>query len=158
MKFGTTNTFTTGSFGGRISFDIPEGTRLVWGAKDCDGQPFPHWTLPEHIARELSGNTHDAAHRFVTVHSDHVTPDPEGGTYGLLVKYRPYRCDCCGTVHDIQTNHTGPTRSLCPNCSWRSGYDSAGNHYRADTQKNRPHVYAGQPATDEERNPYAKPA
>ena len=156
MKFGTTNKHTTGHFTLRDSFDIPEGTRVVYGAPDCDGQPFPHWTLPEHVARDLSGDSHDAAHRFVTVHADHVTPDPETATYGLFVRYRPYRCDCCGHVHDIQTNHTGRVASHCPNCSWRYGRDSTGRGYRADTEKQRPHVYAGGPVTPDEVNPHAK--
>lgn len=155
MKPGTTNKHTTGHFSLRDSFDIPEGTRVVYGAKDCDGQLFPHWVLPEHVARELSGNSHDAAHRFVTVHADHVTPDPEP-VYGLLVRYRPYRCDCCGDVHDMQTNHTGPFSGHCPNCSWRYATDSQGRGYRADTQKARPHFYAGGPVAEAEHNPHAK--
>lgn len=64
-------------------------------------------------------------------------------TYGLPMSYRPYRCDCCGDVHDVQTNHTGPCYPQCPACSWRSAYDSNGNYYRADIGKNRPHYYAG---------------
>lgn len=73
MKHGITNKFTTGHFTLRDSFDIPQGTPVVYGERDCDGNHFPHWTLPESVARELSGNSHDSQYRFVTVHLDHVT-------------------------------------------------------------------------------------
>lgn len=63
--------------------------------------------------------------------------------YGLKVQYRPYKCDVCGDSHPLQTNHTGPCWPPCPNCSWRSGYDSEGTHYRADTGKQRPHYFDG---------------
>lgn len=72
---GKTNKLTTGHFNLRDSFDIPEGTQVEFGAADCDGNPFQFWTLTETAARELSGNVHDSAHRFVVVHSDNVTPD-----------------------------------------------------------------------------------
>lgn len=159
MKRGTTNKPTTGNFGevrGAV-FDIPEGTRVVYGAPDCDGNPFPHWTLPEHTARALSGNEHDSRHRFVSIHADHVTPDADGpGEYGLFVAWRPYRCDCCGALNEVSTNHTGPVRHSCPKCSWRMGRDSDGRLYRADIGKERPHYYAGQPPCDHERNPHAR--
>lgn len=74
MKHGFTNKHTTGHFSLRDSFDIPEGTPVVYGAPDCDGKPFPHWVLTEETAHNLSGNSHDAKHRFVSIHPDHVTP------------------------------------------------------------------------------------
>lgn len=77
MQRGITNKFTTGHFSLRDSFDIPQGTQVVYGAKDCNGQPFLNWTLPENVARDLSGNSHDSAHRFVVVHADHVTVSEE---------------------------------------------------------------------------------
>lgn len=73
MKHGVTNKFTTGNFG-RQSFDIPKGTHVVYGASDCDGDPFNEWTLPAKVAGDLSGNKHDAACRFVVVHPDNVVP------------------------------------------------------------------------------------
>lgn len=73
MKRGVTNKFTTGHFSLRESFDIPEGTPVVFGARDCDGKPFLHWVLSEQTALELSGNAHDSKYRFVSVHPDHVT-------------------------------------------------------------------------------------
>jgi hypothetical protein len=73
MRYGVTNKHTTGHFSLRDSFDIPKGTRVVFGALDCGGVPFEGWTLPEKVARDLSGNEHDAAHRFVVVHPDNVT-------------------------------------------------------------------------------------
>lgn len=76
--------------------------------------------------------------------------------YGLMAKWRPYKCDCCGNVRKISTNHTGPCWPTCPNCSWRSAYDSDGNHYRADTQKNRPQFYVGAAPTNDEINPHAR--
>ncbi len=75
--------------------------------------------------------------------------------YGLMVRYRPYRCDCCNHVHDIQTNHTGTCFSTCPKCSWHSAFDSKGNYYRADIGKDRPHYYIGKAPTAEEYNPHA---
>lgn len=74
--------------------------------------------------------------------------------YGLKVRYRSYKCDCCGHGHDIQTNHTGALNIYCPNCSWKSAYDSKGNHYRADTQKARPHEYIGEVPRLDEYNPH----
>jgi hypothetical protein len=66
---------TTGQFCGPITkFDIPEGTRVVHNATDCDGNLFPHWVLPVGVARELSGNDHDSAHRFVIIPDDNVQP------------------------------------------------------------------------------------
>jgi len=72
MKTSVTNKFTTGSFCLRSSFDIPEGTPVVFGERDCDGQVFPHWVLTMEAAKALSGNEHDSARRFVVVHEDHV--------------------------------------------------------------------------------------
>lgn len=77
MRHGITNKFTTGHFNLRDSFDIPQGTPATWGLPDCDGNPFPHWALSEKTARDLSGNSHDSAHRFVTIHPDHVTENKE---------------------------------------------------------------------------------
>jgi len=74
MKYGKTNKYLVFDFGfvrGPM-YQMPPGTPVVYGQKDCDGDPFPHWTLPEHIARELSGNGHDSKHRFVVVHPDHI--------------------------------------------------------------------------------------
>ena len=73
MRRGVTNKYTTGHFTLRDSFDIPEGTPVVWGEPDCKGELFPHWTLPGDVALKLSGNSHDSRHRFVVVHPDHVT-------------------------------------------------------------------------------------
>ena len=75
MRHGKTNKFTTGFFELRDNFEIPEGTPVVYGAKDCDGKPFPHWVLAEETAARLSGNSHDSKYRFVCVHPDHVTPE-----------------------------------------------------------------------------------
>ena len=75
MKTGVTRKPLIGSFGFRDSFDIPAGTRVVFGARDCDGNPFQKWTLPESVARDLSGNAHDSAYRFVIVESCYVRPD-----------------------------------------------------------------------------------
>ena len=61
----------------------------------------------------------------------------------LKIEYRSYRCDVCNHVHKISTNHIGVCFPPCPNCSWRSGYDSKGNHYRADVGKMRPHYFVG---------------
>lgn len=75
MRHGKTNAATLGSFGLPDSFNIPEGTPVVWGAPDCDRNPFPHWTLSEETARRLSGNSHDSAHRFVVVAPVKVTEE-----------------------------------------------------------------------------------
>ena len=42
-----------------------------------------------------------------------------------------------------KTNHTDSYYPYCTNCSWRSGVDSNGNHYRADIHKYRPQFYIG---------------
>lgn len=74
MRHGKTNKYTTGNFNLRDdSFDIPEGTPVVYGAPDCDGKPFPQWVLSEETARDLSGNSHDSRHRFIVVHPENVT-------------------------------------------------------------------------------------
>jgi len=75
MKTGKTRVELAGSFGFRDAFTIPAGTIVQYGARDCDGKPFNKWTLPECVARELSGNAHDAAHRFVIVESCYVECD-----------------------------------------------------------------------------------
>jgi hypothetical protein len=72
METGYTNKHTTGHFSLRDSFDIPEGTKVIYGVKDCYGELFPHWVLEVETAIELSGNEHDSIHRFVVVHPDHV--------------------------------------------------------------------------------------
>lgn len=63
--------------------------------------------------------------------------------HGLMAAYRKYRCDVCGAINSTNTNHTSKCFSHCPSCSWRSGYDSDGCHYRADIGKLRPHYYVG---------------
>ena len=73
MKNGYTTRELTGAFH-RNKFTIPEGTRVVYGEKDCDGELFPHWVLPVHVAAELSGSEHDAEHRFVKIEEDAVQP------------------------------------------------------------------------------------
>ena len=75
LKTGTTRKDLIASFGLRDEFTVPAGTPVVFGAKDCEGNPFNKWTLPEYIARELSGNAHDSAHRFVVIRSEHVKAD-----------------------------------------------------------------------------------
>jgi hypothetical protein len=72
MKTGKTRCDLIGSFGFRDEFIIPAETIVQFGAPDCDGNPFNKWTLPESVARELSGNAHDAAHRFIVVKSCYV--------------------------------------------------------------------------------------
>ncbi|PTX49105.1 hypothetical protein IQ03_04801 [Gemmobacter caeni] len=86
MKTSVTNKFTTGHYGLRDTFDIPEGTPVIFGAPDCEGKPFPHWTLSVETAAQLSGNLHDSAHRFVVVHPDHVTP-ADGDGYAAQLAY-----------------------------------------------------------------------
>jgi hypothetical protein len=77
-------------------------------------------------------------------------------TFGLLVRYRPYRCDCCGHIDQVQTNHTGSILHVCPGCSWRGARDSTGKWYRADIGKHRPHEYIGPEPGADEVNPYWK--
>ena len=73
--------------------------------------------------------------------------------FGLMSRFRSYRCDVCNDVHNISTNHTDVCWPPCPNCSWRSGYDSTGKHYRADIGKCRPHYFMGDPPKADEYNP-----
>ena len=72
MKSGTTIRDCEAGFDSRNKFKVPSGTYVEFGAKDCDGQPFGAWTLPEKVARELSGNAHDSAYQFVTIPADNV--------------------------------------------------------------------------------------
>jgi len=72
MKHGHTNKHTTGHFYIKGGFDIPEGTPVVWGESDCDGEPMQEWTLPEEVARHLSGDSHASKHYFIVVHPDNV--------------------------------------------------------------------------------------
>ena len=73
--------------------------------------------------------------------------------FGLMNCPRLYRCDVCNDEHMISTNHTDGCWPPCPNCSWRSGYDSQGNHYRADIGKNRPQIFIGDAPKADEYNP-----
>jgi len=73
MRHGITNKHTTGYFNLRECFDIPQGTPVIYGAADCEGKAFPHWTLSQETAFKLSDNSHDSQYRFVVVHPDHVT-------------------------------------------------------------------------------------
>ena len=75
MKTGKTLVDIQASFGWRDTFTIPAGTIVQYGARDCDGIPFDKWALPEKVAAELSGNEHDAKHRFVIVPSEYVSAD-----------------------------------------------------------------------------------
>jgi len=75
MKTGKTRVDLIGSFGWRDEFTIPAGTIVQYGARDCMGEPFDRWTLPEIVARELSGNDHDSSHRFVIIESCYVQCD-----------------------------------------------------------------------------------
>ena len=75
LKIGTTRKDLIASFGLRDEFTVPAGTPVVFGSKDCEGRPFDKWTLPEHVARELSGNAHDSAHRFVVIGAEYVKAD-----------------------------------------------------------------------------------
>jgi len=157
MQRGTVTREVIGRFDSRNTFKIPTGTRVIFGQLDCTGDPFDAWALPEHTARELSGNAHDSKHRFVTVDKNDVAPDAEfPAEYGLYVAWRPYRCDCCGALNQISTNHTGPLCVPCRSCSWRGARDSGGKLYRADTGKARPHYYVGPEPHDAERNPHAQ--
>lgn len=63
------------------------------------------------------------------------------------ITWKVYRCDVCDHEHSISTNHYGVCYPNCPNCSWRSGYDSEGNYYRADIGKNRPHYFVRETET-----------
>ena len=72
MKYGFTNKFTTGHFNLRDSFDIPDGTAVEYGIRDCNGIPYLEWVLPANIAAQLSGNEHDSRYRFVVIHPDNV--------------------------------------------------------------------------------------
>ena len=75
MKTGKTRVDVQASFGWRDEFTIPAGTIVQYGARDCDGNPFNKWTLPQKVAAELSGNEHDSKHRFVIVPSEYVSAD-----------------------------------------------------------------------------------
>jgi len=38
------------------------------------------------------------------------------------LKYREYKCECCGNVQKIQTNHTMSCIDYCKECSWKVNY------------------------------------
>ena len=80
LKFGTTTKDLTASFGWRDEFKVPAGTQVEFGAPNCDGNPFRSWTLPSSTAAELSGNTHDAKYRFITIPSEYVRAVVQGAS------------------------------------------------------------------------------
>lgn len=75
--------------------------------------------------------------------------------WGLMARYRAYACQCCGTVQQIQTNHTGPLSGVCGGCNGRAldlpttGRAPYGGRFP------RPLTYAGPPVY--EYNPHADP-
>lgn len=70
--------------------------------------------------------------------------------YGLMVRYRSYRCQVCGHIQNIQTNHTGVCMDHCMGCSWRSAYKQDEYNYIAGTH--RPFAYIGLTPLEEEHN------
>lgn len=76
MKTGVTNRPSIGRFNMvSATFEIPEGTQVIYGYPDCNGDEFPHWVLLRETASELSGDDHSATHRFVVIDPTYVDED-----------------------------------------------------------------------------------
>lgn len=79
--------------------------------------------------------------------------------FGLLVRPRSYRCNYCGHVHDVSTNHTDACFAHCPNCYWRGGTVPDGKVFHPERMDGeRPHTYAGDAPKADEYNPHARGA
>lgn len=75
--------------------------------------------------------------------------------WGLLARWRPYACQCCGTVQQIQTNHTGPLSAVCSGCNGRALELPTTGHAPYAGRFPRPVTYAGPPVDPVEYNPHA---
>lgn len=76
--------------------------------------------------------------------------DKPAPVFGLMIRYRPYKCTACGHESNISTNHTDVCYDYCTKCSWMcSKYPAMifGTHYY------RAFAYNGGPVTEEEKNP-----
>ena len=84
------------------------------------------------------------------------TDPPPAPVWGLMAAYRPYACQCCGTVQQIQTNHTGPLSGVCGGCN-RRGLDlPTTGHAPYGGRFPRALAYAGGPIQSHEYNPHAE--
>jgi hypothetical protein len=48
------------------------------------------------------------------------------------VTYKKYKCECCGNIQEIQTNHYGSCINYCNECSWKMNYKGKENTYIFD--------------------------
>lgn len=76
--------------------------------------------------------------------------------FGLMVRYRKYKCLVCDHEQSIQTNHTDNCFSHCGGCSWRSDYNPE-TKYRYDAGTHRPFTYIGGEPANDEYNPIHYP-
>jgi|GEM_PF-3396054 len=95
IKHGRTRHDTIASFGWRDEFTIPAGTPVKWGQPDCNGDPVRHWALDKKTAIALSGNEHDARHRFVTVKPHLVAADEPASSTELTATGEQYVIPGC---------------------------------------------------------------
>lgn len=70
--------------------------------------------------------------------------------FGLKVKYRDYKCLCCGHEQQVQTNHTDVCYDHCKGCSWRSNFVEPGHVLNFIAGSFRPFKFVGQPPTKED--------
>lgn len=73
--------------------------------------------------------------------------------YGLMVRYRDYKCLVCNHIQSISTNHTEKCYDHCKGCSWRSAYKAGEYHYL--TGEYRQFQYVGPAPTKAEHNPHS---
>lgn len=74
--------------------------------------------------------------------------------FGLVKRYRAYKCTACGHEQEVQTDHTNKALAVCQHCSWMaSKYDGVTLFGTA----HRWFSYMGQPLCTADRfNPSTK--
>lgn len=68
--------------------------------------------------------------------------------FGLMVRYRPYRCTVCGFEMDLSTNHTGSCSAICPGCSWMPSFGEGHSIPALGSHTYRTFEYCGPEPTD----------
>lgn len=65
--------------------------------------------------------------------------------FGLNMEYRPYKCDNCGHIQQISTNHTSGCIDYCKECSWKPSFGDQKNAIPFNGRTYRPFTYHGGP-------------
>jgi hypothetical protein len=66
----------------------------------------------------------------------------------LKVRYREFRCDNCGHVQQVQTNHEDKCFDYCKNCSWKPSWGKSEHKMMFNGQTYRLFMFAGRSEVD----------